>query len=197
MTVAVRLLLALALAASITQTRGAPGATAVPNVIAAPLPDYPIEAFRRRLAGTAVVVLDIDPKTGKVGRVQLRQSTGIGLLDRLTIRAFTKWQFKPGTVTRVAIPMRFSPNGVELGASIDPDRAYPFQGTVQSADASAKTITVRGPRGTDVIGLNAETKVSRNGRPAGLQDATVGSVIRGTAKVTPEMRSLAVSLELE
>ncbi len=195
--IAVCLFLAVTFLPPAPRAEAAPTETGRPNVIAAPRPDYPIEAFRRRLRGTAIVVLDIDPKTGKVGRVQLQQSTGSRLLDRLTLRAFTKWQFQPATVTRVAMPVRFSPSGVEVGPNIDPDRVYPFQGTVKAVDANGKTMTVKGLRGTDVIALGPTTKISRNGKATALSEAAVGSEVRGTAKVTTEMRGLAISIELE
>ena len=189
-------LVALALVAA-APSDGAQKSSALPYAISTPRPEYPIQAFRMRREGTAVLVLDVDPKTGNVGRVQLRRSTGTRQLDRLALKAATKWRFQPGTVTRLGVSVRFSPAGVFVGQDLVPDRPYPFAGTITAADARAKTITVRGARGTDVIAVGGETKFSRNGRPASLADVKAGSTVRGTAKVTSAPRALAVSVEIE
>ena len=171
--------------------------SALPYAISAPPPPYPLHAFRDRRAGTAILVLDVDPKTGKVGRVRLHRSTGSRQLDRLAMKAATKWLFQPDTVTRLGVSVRFSPAGVFVGQDLVADRPYPFAGTITHADARAKTITVLGPRGRDLIAVGPETKISRHGRPASLSDARVGSSIRGTARVTSARDPLAVSVELE
>ena len=188
---------ALALVASAAQTEGAEQSSGLPYAISAPRPEYPIHAFRTRQSGTAILVLDVDPNTGKVGRVQLRRSTGSRQLDRLAVRTATKWLFQPRTVTRLGVSVRFSPGGVFVGQDLLPDRPFPFAGTITATDARAKTITVRGARGTDVIAVGPETKFSRNGRPASLADARVGSSVRGAARVTSAPRALAVSVEIE
>lgn len=188
---------ACALLAAGAEGEGAAQSSGLPYAISAPRPEYPIEAFRARREGTAILVLDIDPNTGKVGRVQLRRSTGSRQLDRLAVRTATKWLFQPRTVTRLGVSVRFSPAGVFVGQDLVPERPIPFAGTLTAADARAKTITVRGARGTDVIAVGPETKFTRNGRPATLADATVGSSVRGTAKVTAAPRALALSVELE
>jgi hypothetical protein len=103
----------------------------------------------------------------------------------------------PGTVTRLGVSVRFSPAGVFVGQDLVPDRPYPFAGTITAADTRAKTITVRGPRGADVIAVGPGTKFSRNGRPAGFDDVRVGSNVRGTARLTSDPRALALSLEID
>lgn len=191
------LLVAVALVASAAQPQAAEPSSRLPYAISAPRPEYPIQAFRTRREGTAILVLDVDPNTGKVGRVQLRRSTGSRQLDRLALKTATKWLFQPRTVTRLGVSVRFSPAGVFVGQDLVPDRPIPFAGTLTAADTRAKTITVRGPRGSDVLAVGPETKFSRNGRPASLTDAIVGSSVRGTAKVTSGPRALAVSVEIE
>jgi TonB family protein len=188
---------ALALVAMPATSNGAPQSSGLPYAISAPRPEYPLQAFRTRRTGTAILVIDVDPATGKVGRVQLRRSTGSRQLDRLALRTATKWLFQPRTVTRLGVSVRFSPEGVVVGQDLVPDRPIPFTGTVTAADARAKTITVRGARGTDVISVAPETKFTRNGRPASLADVKVGSSVRGTARVTSAPRAVAVSVEIE
>ena len=191
------LLFGFALLTAAAETRGAPQASGLPYAISAPRPEYPIQAFRTRRQGTAILVLDVDPATGKVGRVQLRRSTGHRQLDRLALKTATKWLFQPQTVTRLGVTVRFSPSGVFVGQDLIPDRPIPFAGTITAIDARAKTITVRGPRGTDVIAVGPDTKFSRNGRRGSLTDASIGSKVSGTAKVTSESRALAVSVDID
>ena len=188
---------AFALLAVAPQTPAAPLPSGLPYAISIPRPEYPIEAFRTRRAGTAILVLDVDPATGKVGRVQLRRSTGSRQLDRLALKTATKWLFQPRTVTRMGVSVRFSPGGVVVGQDLVPDRPIPFAGTITAADTRAKTITVRGPRGTDVIAVTPETKFSRNGKPASLADAQAGSSVSGVARVTSAPRAQAVTVEIE
>ena len=191
------LLFGFALLTAAAEMRGAPQSSGLPYAISAPRPEYPIQAFRARRQGTAILVLDVDPATGKVGRVQLRRSSGHRQLDRLALKTAAKWLFQPQTVTRLGVTVRFSPSGVFVGQDLIPDRPVPFAGTITATDSRAKTITVRGARGTDVIAVGPETKFSRNGRPGSLSDATVGSSVSGTAKVTSGPRALAVSIVIE
>lgn len=190
-----RLVLTALLLSLTAQILAAPEPAKVPKAISAPMPDYPLEAFRLRLRGTAIVILDIDPKTGNVGRARLRQSSGHRRLDRNALRTLSKWQFEPGGEARVAIPIEFSPNGVRLGKASDPDQTYAFEGKL--VEVSAKKIAVRGRLGTDEITLDAKTKITRNGQPATLKDAKIGDEISGTARVTSETGALAVSIDLK
>ena len=190
------LLVLFALFALGATAEGAPQG-ALPYAISALPPTYPLQAFRDRRSGTAILAIAVDPKTGKVGRVQLRRSTGARQLDRLALKAATKWLFRPGTVTRLGVSIRFSPAGVFVGQDLLPDRPIPFAGTIAAADVSAKTITVRGARGTDVLAVGPETKFSRQGRPASFNDVKVGSSVRGTAQVSSAPRALAASVDIE
>ena len=75
--------------------------------ITAPLPDYTYEMKRRNLSGSGVCVVTVDPATGTVTNVTMFQSTGNPLLDRLTMQTFKNWRFKPGTVSRVRVPISY------------------------------------------------------------------------------------------
>jgi len=73
----------------------------------APRPEYPYEARSRHITGSGVVVLTVDPSNGLVTDVEMEQSIGYDILDQATISAFTHWRFKPGTPSRVRIPIIF------------------------------------------------------------------------------------------
>jgi hypothetical protein len=38
----------------------------------------------------------------------MHQSTGSELLDRATLKAYSKWRFKPGSVPQVKMPIEFA-----------------------------------------------------------------------------------------
>jgi TonB family protein len=74
----------------------------------APRPDYPEEARSRRIAGSGVCVVSVDPYTGSVTNASMAQSTGNQLLDKSVLRTLRTWKFKPGTVSQVSIPVEFT-----------------------------------------------------------------------------------------
>ena len=71
-------------------------------------PDYPFEARRQHLMGSAVFILSINHKTGEVKSITVQKTTGHKILDMACLTAFIKWRFKPHTVIRVWIPVKFS-----------------------------------------------------------------------------------------
>ena len=75
--------------------------------IYAPRPDYPSEARSQRVTGSGVCVVSVDPRNGIVTEASMAQSTGDPRLDNAAIRAFRQWRFKPGTVSKVKIPIEF------------------------------------------------------------------------------------------
>jgi TonB family protein len=79
--------------------------------ISAPRPEYPYEARRAGITGAGVVVLKVDVGTGKVTSALMAQSTGSIILDGAALGAFRQWRFKPGTVNKVRIPIRFTIGG--------------------------------------------------------------------------------------
>jgi protein TonB len=72
----------------------------------APRPEYPYEARSRRITGSGVVVLTVDP-SGRVTGAEMEQSIGCDILDQATISTFKRWRFRPGTPPRVRIPIIF------------------------------------------------------------------------------------------
>jgi TonB family protein len=77
----------------------------------APRPQYPYEARRRRQVGAGVAWVMVDPNTGLVTNAEMAPSTGHDLLDNAALNAFRRWQFKPGTVAKVRIPIAFTMDG--------------------------------------------------------------------------------------
>jgi TonB family protein len=73
----------------------------------APRPQYPQEARSHRIAGSGVCVVSVDPASGSVTKASMAQSTGSPLLDKSVLSTVRTWKFKPGTVSKVSIPVEF------------------------------------------------------------------------------------------
>jgi TonB family protein len=82
-----------------------PAAQAI--AVSAPLPEYPYQARRANITGSGVCVMTIDTASGKVTDAMMAQSTGDGILDKVTTNTFRRWRFKPGTVSQVRVPVSF------------------------------------------------------------------------------------------
>ena len=78
----------------------------------APRPVYPYEARRQRVTGSGVALVTIDQTSGTVTDVLMAQSCGNFILDNSTLDALRRWRFKPGTVTRVQVPITYTLMGV-------------------------------------------------------------------------------------
>jgi TonB family protein len=93
------------------QVAGSPGGTmSISSSRAAtyaPKPEYPSETRTRHITGSGVCVVDVDPGSGNVTGASMAQSTGNPILDDSAVRTFRKWRFRPGTVSRVRIPVEF------------------------------------------------------------------------------------------
>jgi TonB family protein len=77
----------------------------------APRPQYPQEARSHRIAGSGVCVVSVDPASGSVTKASMAQSTGSPLLDKSALSTVRTWKFKPGTVSKVSIPVEFTMTG--------------------------------------------------------------------------------------
>jgi protein TonB len=93
------------------QVAGSPGGTTSISssrlATYAPNPEYPSEARTRHITGSGVCVVDVNPGSGNVTGASMAESTGSPILDDSAVRTFRKWRFKPGTVSRVRIPVEF------------------------------------------------------------------------------------------
>ena len=77
----------------------------------APRPQYPYEARSRKITGSGVCVVDVDPGSGNVTSADMTQSIGSPILDNAALSAFRQWRFRPGTVSKVRIPITFTMTG--------------------------------------------------------------------------------------
>ena len=80
--------------------------------ISAPQPDYPYEARFRHITGSGVCVISVDVGSGSVTNATMAQSIGNPILDNSTVSAFRRWRFKPGTVSKVKVPITYTMTGV-------------------------------------------------------------------------------------
>lgn len=79
--------------------------------INAPKPEYPYEARSRRITGSGVCLVTVDTASGSVSDASMAQSCGNPILDNSAVNAFRRWRFKPGTVSKVKIPITFTMAG--------------------------------------------------------------------------------------
>ena len=74
----------------------------------APRPVYPYEARRQRVTGSGVALLTVDQTSGTVTDVRMAQSCGNVILDNSTLDALRGWRFRPGSVTKVQVPITYT-----------------------------------------------------------------------------------------
>ena len=96
------------------QAAGRPGAMSMSSAKAlatyAPRPQYPYEARSRHVTGSGVCVVEVAP-SGSVSSASMAQSIGNPILDNAAVSAFRQWRFKPGSVSKVKIPITFTMTG--------------------------------------------------------------------------------------
>jgi TonB family protein len=78
----------------------------------APRPVYPYEARRQRVTGSGIALLTVDQTSGTVMDVIMTQSCGNAILDNSTLGALRRWRFKPGSVSKVQVPITYTLMGV-------------------------------------------------------------------------------------
>jgi len=97
------------------QAAGRPGTMSISSAKAlatyAPRPQYPYEARSHHIMGSGVCVVDVDPGSGSVTSASMAQSIGNSILDNAAVSAFRQWRFRPGTVSKVKIPITFTMTG--------------------------------------------------------------------------------------
>jgi protein TonB len=79
--------------------------------IASPRPPYPYEARSKRITGSGVITATVDPASGNVTDASVTQSTGSPILDDAAASTFRRWRFRPGSVSKVRIPITFTLTG--------------------------------------------------------------------------------------
>jgi TonB family protein len=75
--------------------------------VSAPLPEYPYEAKHANATGSGVCIMIVDTASGKVTSATMAQSTGNAVLDKVTVETFRRWQFRPGSVTEIRVPISY------------------------------------------------------------------------------------------
>lgn len=73
---------------------------------------------------------------------------------------------------------------------------YPFRGKVASVDKAGKTITLQGKEKSRVIQITDQTKITKAGKAAKLDDATAGEDVGGQVRRTDDGKEVAVSLRI-
>jgi TonB family protein len=76
-----------------------------------PMPKYPPRVRSPGTTGIGVCMVSVDPTSGRVTEASMEQSTGDPTLDKSAVNAFRKWRFKPGTVSKVRVPIEFAMSG--------------------------------------------------------------------------------------
>lgn len=78
--------------------------------ISAPRPEYPYQARSQHITGSGVCVVSVDAG-GSVTDATMATSIGNSLLDQAALSAFRRWRFKPGSVSKVRIPITYTMSG--------------------------------------------------------------------------------------
>ena len=81
--------------------------------VRAPRPEYPYEARRQKITGEGIALMNVDPVSGSVADVTMLKSTGSPVLDNATLSGFRRWRFKPGSPSKVRIPITFTMTGAQ------------------------------------------------------------------------------------
>lgn len=95
-----------------TTAAGSPTATAKPDYLRNPEPEYPLAARRRGQQGTVLLNVTVNPR-GRATQISVQQSSGFELLDQAAIKAVQTWDFEPARVgtmaveSKIEVPVRF------------------------------------------------------------------------------------------
>jgi TonB family protein len=95
-------------------TIGSQGSSAARvSALTAPRLEYPYEARRQKITGSGIAALTVDPVSGSVTSVMMEVSTGSPVLDNAAVTGFHRWRFKPGTVSKVKLPITYTLTGAQ------------------------------------------------------------------------------------
>src|SRR5206468_3263858 len=75
--------------------------------VSTPIPEYPYQARRAHVTWSGVCLMTVDTASCNVTSAVMDQSTGNGILDKVTTDAFRKWRFKPRTVSQIRVPISY------------------------------------------------------------------------------------------
>jgi len=72
-----------------------------------------------------------------------------------------------------------NPGVTSVAPTASSPRAYPFRGTVGTADATAKTVGLAGRKSTRLLHVDASTKLSRDGKDITVAELQSGDYVKG------------------
>jgi hypothetical protein len=75
-------------------------------------------------------------------------------------------------------------------------RQMPFRGKISAVDKTAKTITLEGKEKGRTFQITSATKITKDAKPAVLDDVTVGETVGGLAKENAAGKWVVVSLNV-
>ena len=76
-------------------------------VLFAPKPYFPNRARKEYKTGAGVFLLNINAETGLVSSIKIERTTGLWSFDVSCLKTFIRWRFKPHTLAKVRVPVRF------------------------------------------------------------------------------------------
>jgi hypothetical protein len=97
------------------------------------------------------------------------------------------------TTTATEKVLRERGSGANAGAKRD---TYPFRGKVASFDAAAQALKLEGKTTQRVVLLTAQTRLTKQGQPAVLEDLKPGEQVGGTLRKSPEGREEALLIRI-
>jgi hypothetical protein len=87
--------------------------------------------------------------------------------------------------------MEKKPAATKSESSTKKKGAHPFRGKLAAVDKTAKTITV----GKSVYQITSETKITKDGKPALLEDGVVGDPVTGFSKPADDGKMVATTVK--
>src|SRR5947199_137111 len=75
-------------------------------------------------------------------------------------------------------------------------KRMPFSGKVSAVDKTTKTVTLEGREKSRTFQITSATKITKDGKPAVLDDVIVGQTVRGLAKETATGKWEVVTLNI-
>ena len=123
-----------------------------------PKPPYPYEARAKGMTGAGFVILSVDPSSGVVTAAQMERSMGHKLLDDAALATFRQWRFRPGTVSKVRIPIRYSLGRFHVYVRALGDTSWLKNATLWFLPDYPYEATTRGVTGSGVGILNVDSR---------------------------------------
>ncbi len=86
-------------------------------------------------------------------------------------------------------PPKSPPSAAEKSTPARKPAAYPFRGTLKAVDRDAMTLILAGKDKDRVIRITSQTRFTREGKPATLEDALLNGQVAGTVRKSADGRS--------